>query len=86
MNRKQLEQYLRNATPRRQAPAPDNRQFDQLEATSLFCNRCKQAVPVRKKLLLALPGGDKYDYLCTRCGNSVGTKTEETDKPVLLAR
>ena len=86
MNKKQLEHYLQNATPGRQAPAPDNRQFDQLEATSLFCNRCKQAVPVRKKLLLALPNGDKYDYLCARCGNPVGTKTEESDTPVLLSR
>ena len=86
MNRKQLEQYLRNAAPRQQASAPDNRQFDQLEATSLFCNHCKKAVPVRKKLLLALPNGDKYDYLCAHCGNPIGTKTEETDTPGLLTR
>ena len=63
-----------------------NRQFDQFEATTLFCSHCKQAVPVRKKLLLALPDGDKYDYLCVHCGNSAGTKTErgETPVPVLL--
>ncbi|MFX0208163.1 MAG: cytoplasmic protein [Candidatus Hodarchaeota archaeon] len=55
-----------------------NRQFDQFEATTLFCSRCKKAVPVRKKLLLALPDGDKYDYLCVYCGNSAGTKTERS--------
>lgn len=62
----------------RAAPDP-NRQFDQLEATSLFCAKCRQAVPVRKKLLLALPDGDKYDYLCVYCGNSAGTKTERSE-------
>ncbi len=64
----------------RNAPHP-NRQFDQLEAATLFCARCKQAVPVRKKLLLALPDGDKYDYLCVHCGNSAGTKTERNEIP-----
>lgn len=49
--------------------------FQDLEAAELFCSKCRQSVPVRKKLLLALPGGDKYDYLCIYCGSSVGTKT-----------
>jgi hypothetical protein len=49
--------------------------FQDLEAAELFCPKCRQSVPVRKKLLLALPGGDKYDYLCIYCGSSVGTKT-----------
>jgi len=65
----------------RNAPDP-NRQFNQLEATTLFCANCKKAVPVRKKLLLALPGGDKFDYLCVYCGNSAGTKTERNETPV----
>ncbi|HPD60625.1 MAG TPA: cytoplasmic protein [Thermodesulfobacteriota bacterium] len=59
-------------------------QFDQLEATVLFCSQCKEAVPVRKRLLLALPEGDKYDYLCVYCGNSVGTKIEGTAQPIKL--
>lgn len=49
--------------------------FQELEASSLFCPKCRQAVPVRKRLLLALPDGDKYDYLCTFCGSLVGAKT-----------
>jgi transposase-like protein len=51
--------------------------FDQFEATSLYCPRCKAAVPVRKKLLLVLPEGDEYEYLCAHCSFSVGTKTEK---------
>jgi hypothetical protein len=33
--------------------------FGEFEASSLFCPRCKQANPVRKKLLLLLPDGNK---------------------------
>ncbi len=54
-----------------------NKQFDQFEATALYCPRCKAALPVRKNLLLILPDGEKYDYRCARCGTSVGTKTEK---------
>jgi DNA-directed RNA polymerase subunit RPC12/RpoP len=60
--------------------------FEEFEASELFCPRCRQSVPVRKKLLLALPGGDKYDYLCIHCGSSVGTKTvtgEETQRIII---
>jgi hypothetical protein len=32
------------------------------------------AMPVRERLLLVLPEGDKYEYLCARCGTSVGDK------------
>jgi hypothetical protein len=42
----------------------------------LYCPNCKQAVPVRKRLLLILPNGDKYDYICACCGTSVGEKIE----------
>jgi hypothetical protein len=61
-----------------------SKQFDQLEATVLFCTKCKEAVPVRKRLLLALPEGDKYDYLCVYCGDSVGTKIEREEQPIKL--
>lgn len=49
--------------------------YSDFDATELYCPKCKRAVPVRKKLLLVLPGGDKYDYTCTYCGTSVGDKT-----------
>jgi hypothetical protein len=50
--------------------------FGELEASSLFCPRCRQATPVRKKLLLVLPTGNKYDYTCSACGTAVGGKTD----------
>jgi DNA-directed RNA polymerase subunit RPC12/RpoP len=50
--------------------------FGELEASSLFCVRCKRATPVRKKLLLVLPSGNKYDYTCSVCGTQVGGKTD----------
>ncbi len=50
--------------------------FDQLEASILFCNKCQRAMPVRQRLLLFLPDGELYDYLCQGCGSSVGSKTD----------
>ena len=48
--------------------------YKDFDATELFCPQCKKAVPVRKRLLLILPEGDKYDYNCVFCGTSVGDK------------
>jgi hypothetical protein len=50
--------------------------FGEFEATTLFCPRCRRAMPVRKKLLLVLPTGNKYDYVCAECGAAVGGKTD----------
>ncbi|MDH3743668.1 MAG: hypothetical protein OES47_01040 [Acidobacteriota bacterium] len=51
--------------------------FQELEASELFCDRCQRATPVRKRLLLVLPTGKRYDFLCTVCGNSVGSKHDD---------
>lgn len=51
-------------------------QFDEFDATELYCPTCKCAMPVRKRLLLVLPEGDKYEYLCARCLTSVGEKID----------
>ena len=51
--------------------------YEEFEATSLFCPRCRKAVPVRKRLLLILPTGTKYDYLCAECGAPVGGKVDQ---------
>ena len=65
--------------------APDGeRQFDELEASSLFCPKCKAAVPVRKRLLLVLPEGERYEYLCAYCSTSVGRKIEEVKNKIQL--
>ena len=50
--------------------------FDQMEASLLYCPKCRQATPVRKRLLLVLPEGDKFDYVCTQCGTISGDKIE----------
>ena len=55
--------------------------FKEFDATQLYCPRCKQAVAVRKRLLLVLPEGDKYEYLCAFCSETVGTKIDRNVKP-----
>jgi hypothetical protein len=39
---------------------------------------------VRKRLLLVLPEGDKYEYLCAFCSSTVGTKTSRGEAPIRL--
>ena len=51
--------------------------FREFEAQSLFCPRCRRAVAVRKKLLLVLPTGNQYDYVCQECGTPVGGKVDK---------
>ena len=59
--------------------------FQQLEASLLYCPHCRQAMPVRKKLLLILPEGNKFEYLCTACSSTCGDKIEPDDpKPRIL--
>lgn len=48
--------------------------YRDFDATELYCPNCKRAVPVRKRLLLVLLNGEKYDYTCFYCGTSVGDK------------
>ena len=50
--------------------------FEQLEATMLLCPQCRVAVHVRKRLLLILPQGNKFEYMCTRCSSICGDKIE----------
>jgi hypothetical protein len=52
--------------------------YKDFDATELYCPRCKRAVRVRKRLLIILPQGEKYDYSCAHCGTSVGDKLVTT--------
>jgi len=52
-------------------------QFQEWEATQLYCPRCKAPRPVRKRLLLILSDGDKYDYVCAVCGEVIGGKKDK---------
>jgi len=47
-------------------------QFENLRASSLYCNKCAKAMPVRETLLLVLPDKEIHDYLCTGCSSSLG--------------
>jgi len=58
--------------------------FKELNATELYCPKCKQAVPVRKRLLLVLPEGDKYEYLCSICSEPVGSKIDKQNQATTL--
>ena len=53
--------------------------YQEFEAAELFCPQCKRLVPVRKKMLLVLSEGDKYDYVCTVCGERVGGKMDKKE-------
>jgi hypothetical protein len=52
-------------------------QYRSLDATELYCPRCRRATPVRQHLLLMLPTGNQYEYRCRVCGTSVGSKTDD---------
>jgi ribosomal protein L40E len=49
-------------------------QFENLRASTLYCRKCGAAMPVRERLLLVLPGREIHEYVCSRCGESVGKK------------
>lgn len=40
-------------------------------------------MPVNKRLLLILPDGEIWEYLCEGCGNSLGTK-KVLSKPAII--
>ncbi len=55
------------------------RQFENLTASEIYCPRCRTAQPVREKLLLVLPHAELYDYRCTVCGESLGSREVKVD-------
>ena len=60
-------------------PEPEA-QFEQFQATHLYCSTCRRSMPTKERLLLTLPSGDLYGYTCAHCGTDVGTKTA-TNRP-----
>jgi hypothetical protein len=67
---------------RRSPPPRAAGQFEEFRASALFCNRCGVARPVRERLLLVLPDGDLYEYLCTTCNASLGKR--KRSEPIAL--
>ena len=51
-------------------------QFEDFDATALFCPKCGSAQRVRRHLLLVLPTGHKYEYRCATCGTVLGGKED----------
>ena len=66
------------------ARSPQSSRFKDLDATELYCAQCKMAVPVRKRLLLVLPEGDKYEYFCPYCAETVGIKVDRNQQQTSL--
>jgi rubredoxin len=64
--------------PNQQRANQPQADFQDLEATELYCPECGRAVPVSKFLLLILPDGDRYEYRCRFCGTKVGEKTDRS--------
>lgn len=54
----------------------DESNYQSLDVSEMFCPRCRIAQPVRQHLLLVLPTGNKYEYRCAHCGESVGEKVD----------
>ena len=50
-------------------------QFGAFTASELYCPKCRRAQPVRERLLLVLLNGELREYLCSRCGTSLGKRT-----------
>ena len=80
-----MKKFVRSPIQRQAPGAHKRKQFDSLNATELYCPNCKTAMPVRERLLLVLPEGDKYEYTCVRCGASLGERiAKEPAKPLLI--
>lgn len=66
--------------------APAMRDYESLHASELWCPTCRRATPVRERLLLVLPSGNKYEYRCSVCGTSVGEKTDQEAQDFQILR
>jgi len=69
--------------PEQPQPQPLQSQFENFTASSLYCEKCRAATPVRERLLLVLPDKEIFDYLCTECGSSVGQREVTASEKVM---
>jgi hypothetical protein len=58
--------------------------FEELQASVLHCNQCRGPQPVHERLLLVLPDGELYEYLCVSCGASLGKRKISGVPPGLI--
>ena len=77
-----LPRFIRQSAANTPPKTEQTGMYKDFDAIELYCTKCKRPVPVRKRLLLVLPEGDKYEYLCAFCSETVGTKIDRHVKPV----
>ena len=77
-----LPRFIRQSAANTPPKTEQSGMYKDFDATELYCSKCKRPVPVRKRLLLVLPEGEKYEYLCAFCSETVGTKIDRQVKPV----
>ena len=65
-------------------PATPPEAFADFQASVLFCSTCRAPRPVRERLLLVLPDGELFDYRCTGCGSSLGSRKVTARPPGLV--
>ncbi len=56
------------------------RQFENLRASELHCDKCGALRPVRERLLLVLPNGELHAYRCAVCGETLATREVKTPR------
>jgi hypothetical protein len=59
-------------------------QFENFTASALYCEKCRASMPVRERLLLILPDREIFDYLCTGCGSSVGSREVTAGEKLMM--
>jgi DNA-directed RNA polymerase subunit RPC12/RpoP len=52
----------------------ENYQYKDFIASRLYCDNCGCSMPVKERLLLILPDGYLYEYICSGCGKAIGDK------------
>ena len=67
--------------PTPMTPPEQQKDFEDFEASLLYCPTCKRAMPVRKRLFLVLLDKEIHNYVCTGCGSAVGKKEQPWRRP-----
>ncbi|HOO55491.1 MAG TPA: hypothetical protein PLN69_01630 [bacterium] len=58
-------------------------QFENFNATQLYCPKCRTATRVKERLLLVLPEGEIHEYVCSICGTQLGKRKSTEGKKEL---
>ena len=74
MNIDEIKRRIAAEQAMRRAAEPQG--YERFSAAELYCPKCKRAMPVRENPLLYVGTGQLYDYLCTGCGESLGTRQD----------